>query len=498
MIVKEINQSLWRRQMKKKIASRLPVIFAIVMIVSLVSMSVASASSTTKSLSTNFTLVNMGTTAANVDISYYKPDGTPWTGSGYTSFSIDPDGGQAIVRQYQDTLTPGSGSVVISSDQPLGSMIQIQNKSGVGLPTSGAYLGFSSGAASVGLPLLSRQAPTASGLSNTQVVVQNAGASSTSVTISFYTLGSSSGTPVFTTPSTSIQPGASWTYDLADELATNIPDNWWGSGVVNSNGSIVAVVNWYLGPDGLNSYEGVPTTTVASKWFVPLLYIRLPNTLSTSLSIQNVSGGDIPAGDITLFCRKDATSGGSATLSYSNTTSFTNKNIYTFNTGTASIFPEANWYGSCTVTSATAKNIVVLIQDRYIGGGNTGAYIGIPATSTDKTLYVPLVAKRLANNFATTATIINLNESADAHVTLTYTPSGGGTQIVRTGVVIPAGSSIIRNFRMSTTESPEMTDGWVGTLKVTSSDQPIQAFLQNTFLTVEGDQLMEYVGFTKP
>lgn len=106
---------------------------------------------------------------------------------------------------------------------------------------------------------------------------------------------------------------------------------------------------------------------------------------------------------------------------------------------------------------------------------------------------VPLVAKRLANGFANTVTIQNLSAST-ATVTLTYIPSGGGTPIVRTGLTIGAGASLIRNFRLPATELPEITDGWVGSLTVTS-DQPIAAFVQNTFLDVYGDRLMEYLGF---
>lgn len=473
--------------------------FSVVTILSLLIISSASAGSATKTLSTNFTLVNIGTDTAQVSINYFLPDGSPWTGSSFTNYEIPADGGQAIVRQYDDTLTGGQGSVIVSSSQPLASMVQLLNRSGIGAPTSAAYLGFSQGYTSVVLPLLSKKASTASGLSNSQLTLQNTHSGAIDATISFYTLGDISGTPIYTTPSIPIQPGASYVYDLADASDAFLPVGWWGSAVVSTSspGQLAVIVSWFLGPDGLNAYEGVSGDLAVSKWFIPLLYVRLPNTLSTSLSVQNISGGEIPAEDLTLSCKKDETSGGSATLTVKNATAFPNRSVYTFNTTNSSIFPESSWYGGCVLSSATEKNIVVLVQHRYVGGGDTGAYVAVPGNSTDKTLYVPLVAKRLSNNFATTATIQNLNESMPATVDLIYTPLGGGSQIIRNDVVIPAGGSIIRNFRLTGTESPEMPNGWVGTLKVVS-DQPVQAFLSNTFLTINGDQLQAYSGVTKP
>ena len=112
---------------------------------------------------------------------------------------------------------------------------------------------------------------------------------------------------------------------------------------------------------------------------------------------------------------------------------------------------------------------------------------------TSTKVSVPLVAKRLANGFANTVTIQNLAATA-ATVTITYIPTGGGTNIVRSGISIPAGASIIRNFRLASTEAPEMPDGWVGSM-VVESTTPIAAFVQNTYLTALGDRLMAYLGF---
>src|SRR3954465_7222321 len=75
----------------------------------------ASAASTGKNLSSNFTLVNLVSGANNITISYIKSDGSQWRTP--ETVSLTGLGAQAIRRQYQDpALGAGSGSVVVSSD----------------------------------------------------------------------------------------------------------------------------------------------------------------------------------------------------------------------------------------------------------------------------------------------------------------------------------------------------------------------------------------------
>ena len=75
------------------------------------------AAATSKAFATNYTLINLGGATATVNAQYLTPAGTEWGDSIFKSFTI-PAGGNQIVRQYQDTgLTPGMGSVIISSDQ---------------------------------------------------------------------------------------------------------------------------------------------------------------------------------------------------------------------------------------------------------------------------------------------------------------------------------------------------------------------------------------------
>lgn len=113
---------------------------------------------------------------------------------------------------------------------------------------------------------------------------------------------------------------------------------------------------------------------------------------------------------------------------------------------------------------------------------------------------VPLVAKRLANGFATAVTIQNSAQVA-ATATLTYTSASDGSVLVFAGQVIGPRGSLIENHRLSGTRG--LPDGWYGTLTVTS-DQPINAFVQLTRMssidptTPDGDNFMAHNAFTQP
>ena len=122
------------------------------------------AASTTKILSTNFTLVNLGDGAAEGSIQYIRADGSTWKAA--ESFEIAEPGGQAIYRQYfDDELEDGAGSVIVSANQPIGAVVQILAR-GQNPTTSGAYSGVSTSANAFVVPLVARNGASASGTSS--------------------------------------------------------------------------------------------------------------------------------------------------------------------------------------------------------------------------------------------------------------------------------------------------------------------------------------------
>ena len=404
---------------------------------------VAIAAATTKSFSSNYTLVNLGGDTAAVTASYVAPNGAEWGSSIFKSFSI-PAGANQIVRQYDDTgLTPGRGSVVIASSQPLGALVQEIVRTGV--PTSGAYTGIDVPSSTWYVPMVSRMGSSATGTANSQIVIQNVGTASVDFSVALTAFGAAA--PTYTKNYSAVAPGASVLYDIQEE--TNLPSGFWGSAVVTTaSGSLGVVSHLFFGADSLMAFNGFAAAD--DTWFVPLLYVRLGNSLTTSLAIQNLSGVSIPVGDLTLACTKNPAAPGAGTITLTNHTAIANNGAYTFNTLTDTTrFPDAGWYGSCKIQT-TAQNVVVFVQDRYTANSQQGAYGAVPGSLSSTNVSVPLVAKRLANGFANTVTIQNLSAST-ATVTLTYIPSGGGTPIVRTGLTIGAGASLIRNFRLPAT-----------------------------------------------
>jgi hypothetical protein len=474
--------------------------FVLALCLTLAISAVASGASTTKNLSTNFTLVNLGAATANVTVDYIKPDGTPWTGSSYTTLTLDPNGGQAIVAQYFDTLTSGKGSVVLSSNQPLGAVVQILARGQT--PTSGAYSGFTAGASKFYIPLVMRKLSGASGVSNSQIMVQNTTTASEPVTLYFYASG---GTPAtFTKGPETIAAGATFYYDLEGETGLNA--GWYGAVVVDAGaGEVAVVVNNFAGPNGLQTYNAFPSTVVGTSWAVPLFASRLSGAganLNTPVAVQNLSGAAIPVDGITLTCKAALGSD----FSIKNTAAVPDKGSYFFNPVTNTSIP-GNWYGSCVVTSGSA-GVVVFVQMRKPGvTDETAAFEAFNTAATDTKVFVPLAAKRLPVGTATAITFQNLSASA-AVVKLTYTRSAactvGNPSYVFSGVAIPASGQLIQNLRLASTQ-PTIPSGWYGTLLV--EDDPVEAtparpivgFIQITnFLGAPGDTLLAHDAFTQP
>lgn len=479
---------------------------ALATMLALVTILPAMAGSTTKSLSTNFTLVNLGSGAAEGVIEYYEPDGSAW-GDGSETFTITDPGGQVIFRQYypagspgNPNLTDGKGSVVIESSEPLGAVVQIQSR-GQDPSSYGAYSGFSEGSASFYIPLAARVLNTASGLANSQIIVQNAGTVPANIEIEMV---NPDGTSLYTKSVTGLQPGASYYYDLADESSSNVPNAWYGSAAARTttSGAVITVVSNFFSGDAMQTFNGFSSTSPGTQFFVPLFASRLANTLSTVIAVQNLSGSTIAAGDVDVSCIPDPALVGVPPFTMSNPAAIGHTASYFFNPVVDMTIPEL-FYGSCTIDST--GDIVSFVQMRILSVGEAAAYEAIRAGGTNQTAFIPLVAKRLANGFATVATIQNMSGSA-ATVDLTYTPSseygGSSTPVVINDVVIQPYASLLHNHRTAD-GVPELPDGWYGSLTVVS-DQAVDSFVQLTFprflgvALPSGDLFMAHNGFTQP
>lgn len=470
---------------------RSAVITSLALVLVMVASLVASAQSTSKSLSTNFTLVNLATGSNLVNIQYYKQDGTQWRPS--ESETMPSQGSQLIRRQYDDSqLTSGSGSVVVGGSGPMGAVVQIQTRSGTA--TRAAYSGVSSGAAKANVPYVARKLNSASGVVNSQMIIQNTGTSATTAEVEM--ISAASGASVFKKTGISIPAGASFTYDLATESASNVPDGFFGSAVVSAGtgGQVAVVSNLFSGNDTLQTYNAF--TSTSQEWLAPLFTSRLANSLSTPIAVQNLSGVQIPVNGISVSCIKDPSSPGS-NFSMQNKTAVGNTATYFFNPVTDNTIP-GGWFGACRITT-TGYDTVAFVQMRVVSGAQAGAYEAIKGDGTKTKVVVPLYAKRLANGFASVVTIQNLSKTSTANVTLKYTGASGlpANCTATINATIPASGSLQQNHRIESGAQsvPQIGNGCYGTV-VVESNTPIDGIVQLTDISgLGGDTFQVHNAF---
>lgn len=507
--------------MSKKPKFRVLIVLVTILVIASMAESNVIGASTSKTLSTNFTLVNLSQTAdAQVQVTYLKDDGSIWDADDANeAFSIPKNYGIMQIRQYFDnTMSSGRGSAVISSSQDLRAIVQIQARGQI--PTQGAYSGFTTGSTKFYVPLVIKNRNTASGLANTQIIVQNLeGTNQVNGTID---LISEDGTLKYSKPFSNLKAGASFFYDVADEAESNVPSGWYGSAVVNSvDGNIAVVSNFFTGPDAMQTFNAFPQESLNQNWVAPLFFIRLANGLSTVVTVQNLSDSTIPQDGITLTCTRNPNIPGPDTLTVKLPISLGKSASYSFNPVTDhEMFPDSGWGGSCRI-NADSANIVAIVQMRYVnaptGFAGAAAYEAIPMNVTDNTEIIPLIAKRLPNGFASVAIIQNFDFDNPATVDLIYTPSRVAMEcpvnicdinqdgvvddldkITISNVVIPAGGSIQRNHRLlgGPESEPSLPNGWQGSL-IVISDKPVSGFAQLTNISVlTGDTFMAHNALT--
>lgn len=473
--------------------SRILMAFVALVLIAGVSFGSTSAQATSKALATNFTLVNLSATDTTATVYYYLQDGTEWKEP--DEVAVPGNGGQAIVRQYQDAELPaGRGSAMVTSLEPLAGLVQqVVDPAVSQTPTSGAYVAINSGSSVFYLPQVAHNASSATGVANSWIIVQNLGDSPVDVTVEFIKYGAS--TVFYTKTITDLASGASYYYDLA--LESNLDAGFYSAEIDGGAGSIGVVSNLFFGADSMMSFNAFAQEAVTDGWNIPLVYSRLTNSLVTSIVVQNLSGGSLPIGDVALVCTPDPSSPNQSSINVSNTVAVADKGIQAWNSLTqTTIFP-ANWYGPCSIESASGGDLAALVLYRYTANSDQAGYEAIPNTSSDTQVFVPLAAKTLSNKFCTAITIMNLS-AADITVDIEWAGSGAAADFTETAVTIDGNGSIIRNLCLSGQPvGVAMPSGWVGTLSAEGTG-PIAAYVANRYSPSTGDQFMAYLGITQP
>ena len=438
---------------------------------------------------------NDGATQTTPTIIFYDTAGTSY-GPFNPSAPINPNG----VWTFPLTSGQFNGSAIVSGSEDLSVMVKNVHPSAP--YSSGAYNGVAADktGSTFYAPLLAHQTTTASGEGNSRLNIQNVSAVASTVTIRFY---NSSGSLSYTRQVT-LNPNAADSYGL-----DNLPAQWFGSATISAGGGakLAVIADVTMGNDILLSHNAFSSESVGAEWVVPQFASRLNNMsgapLSTPLVVQNLSGGTLSAGAIQLNCVADPGSVPPAAISTANGTAVPNRAAYFgFNPVVDTTTFPTGWNGSCRIT--TTGNVVVLAQMRFVGSANAAAYEAIRTNGTSHTVIFPVVQKRLGDGSATSAIIQNLSSTSIANVILNYygSPGCNASNYGPLSFSIPAKGSLNRNHRLSgsglATEETSLPNGWCGSLVVTSSNQPIDGFIQLTNINnPAGDTFMAHNAFAR-
>jgi hypothetical protein len=180
-------------------------LIGIVLLFALVGYSVQSASAATWSYTSGFQVQNLDTTnPASITIDFFDGSGNSPAGS---QVQTQISAGGSVTEFPLNTVQSGfNGSVVISSNAPLASVVNIIATSGSS-KANAAYIGASSGSTTVTLPLLMANN---SGY-NTWFTVQNTGTTATKISAAY------SDGKTADSGSTLVAPNASYTFRQANE-----------------------------------------------------------------------------------------------------------------------------------------------------------------------------------------------------------------------------------------------------------------------------------------
>lgn len=368
---------------------------------------------------TGFQVQNLSdSSSASVTIYFYSQSGGTLLGT--TAATINP---LSSTTFFPITLPGGAtsfnGSLVIESSAPVAAIANLLGNSGAYGASVG---GFSSGSTTFNLPLVMCNN---SGF-NTFFNVQNAGDSSTDVTIT-YIPGSNGKSGV--TETATLAKGAAKTFDQQTGSGTkNCTDLADGSGrfigsaritttgqpvvasVMQLNTTTFKIMMGYNGFASGSSTVGVPLVMANNSGFYTGIQIQNVGSSSTTVTVDysaNTAGSFNPADET---CNLSA--GASCTL-IQNGGAWTGKYI-----------------GGATVTSNNGQELVAIVNQVSLGGGGVGpfgtAYEGFNPTPATSKISAPLV---MSNNsgYYTGIQVQNVGGADCASVTMDYGPNSGGS-----------------------------------------------------------------------
>jgi len=416
---------------------------------------------------TGFQVQNIDTTtAANVTILFYQPDGNQPPSSSISD-SIPASGSKTY---FPLTTVPNgfSGSVVVSSSTKVASVVNIEGTGGA-QNVWAAYVGASAGSASLQLPLLMKNN---SGY-NTWFSVQNVGGSSTTITATY-----SDGT-VASSPA-AVLPGASYVFDQAGETHSAKVF----SAVITSSGSVplaAAVVE--ENPSTLFAYSGF--NAGSNNVVFPLVNAN-NGGYQTGIQIQNIG-----ASDTNVTVSYTPSSAGTA-CTETQTIAHGTSNTFALNpfagVARAGITTDcvggARFIGSAQVTTNSASMPLVGVVNQLKPGVNGEAYNAFDPASAAQTVVLPLIMDR-NGGFFTGFSVMNVGTAAAVNCTFT---GNKATSYTVSSASLPQFGALVD------IENGKLAAGFVGSATCTAGSGGLLVAVVNELSTAAGDNLLVYEG----
>lgn len=392
-----------------------------------------------------------------------------YDGAGAAAYTSDEFavGGNSNYEVYTPNLVgvaSGAYSAVVSCDQPAQAIVNFSDSnsaashSGVSLPADTWYM-----------PNLYDNYYTF----YSNVYVQNATADPVDVTLEVY--GPDPANPgniimVYTETQADVPGFASAIFE--QEGLTQLANNKSYSGKVVATGDVASIVNIYGGPSNIQLYSYNAFSGGALEAFVPALYSKYYN-FNTELKVQNVGTTD-------------------ATVDITYSTGLTATVVLAPNTGksyyTPSILPNANKVYTARIESDQPIVVVVNESDPTNKAATYNGLIG----GAD-TVSIPVVMK---NYYGYNTDVVCMNVgAASTDVTITYSILGDPNTYFTTKTGVLPGT----NAQFYTPADPALATAVTKNKKisavVTSSGEPLNCIVNESHMTLTGDNLYSYNAF---
>jgi len=364
----------------------------------------------------SFTVQNVGSGVASVQVTFVKEDGTEITPNplnGGKANPFDLAAGESFVVHVPSVpnLAAGRYSVIVSSTQEIVAIVNLIGQNAAGQTFyNGSYSGVAAGGSPVYLPSFVYKYYGW----NSLISVQNTGTGPANVTVTYTCANGTTATST----SNNLAVGAAVHFDLETSAPAALPaGGCGGSAVITSNQPVVVVDNQSAGGGQTQSYNSF--TAGANTVYVPALYHNY-YTWNSSLSIVKIGSG-------TSAVTVRYSDGGQSTCSLSDAQPNCLLYMPSDHPNTGAFAATVTAVGQPVVAIANAAN--PNSQAQTYGGFSTGSgTVGLPAIMKQ---YYGWDTAFTCQNIGTVSTSLNVsyqNHTGNAYNTGTLAP-GASIQV---------------------------------------------------------------------